>query len=116
MCSGMPYVQEVFALASPPNYTQPLASPNVSVSGLCGMVVFVRNGNRQNFPASALREWRRARGGVRGPPSPLNLSCVSYFRFWSRKRLRERSKQHSIALLLHLRNGKKMGIVSRLTG
>ena len=102
MCSGMPCVQEVFVPASPPNYTEPFASLNDSVSGLCGMVIFVRNGNRQNYITSALREWRRARGAVRGPPSPLNPSCVSCFRFWSRKRLRERRKQHSIALLLHL--------------
>jgi hypothetical protein len=80
------------------------------------MVIFVRNGKRQNFSTSALREWRKARGAVRGPPSQLNPSCVSYFRFWSRKRLREGRKQQSIALLLHMRNGKKMGIVSRLTG
>lgn len=47
------------------NYTKPLASPNDLVSGLCGMVTFVPNGN-QNL-SSALREWRRARGVVRGP-------------------------------------------------
>ena len=28
MCSGIPCVQEVFALASPPNYIKPLAFPN----------------------------------------------------------------------------------------
>jgi len=36
-------VQAVFALAFPPKYTEPLAWPNDSVSGLCGKVSSVRN-------------------------------------------------------------------------
>ena len=36
-------VQAAFALAFPPNYTEPLAWLNDSVFGLCGKVSFVRN-------------------------------------------------------------------------